>query len=156
MYMVPPNLFDILRFHFKYVFSVIDCDQARKRWDFVTNQCGKRGVSFRIHAVNPCIHDCSRIEQTTPFQAAPTMSPAEATEEPEEPYALCPLMTKPPLPVAMADRSMLAPKPVDWPNTTQFLRAWLLPGEPPSWPPACSYKPMTSPPEFPYPSQWAR
>ena len=61
------------------------------------------------------------------------MSPAEATEEPKQTYVLYPLMmkplmTKPPLPkpplpkpprpAASADRSMPAPKPVDWPNTT--------------------------------------
>ena len=43
---------------------------------------------------------------------------AEATGRPEVSPALCPLMTKPPVPAAMAERLMLAPNPPLLPNTT--------------------------------------
>ncbi len=63
MYLVSHDLSGFLRFHFKYGFLVIRCEQARIRWVFVTRQCGTRGVLFRIYAVNLAVHDCARIGQ---------------------------------------------------------------------------------------------
>ena len=84
MYLVSRDFPGFLRFYFKYGLLEIRCEQARIRWGFVTRQCGTRGVSFRMHAVNPAINSCTRIGRLAVFFAgsggAPLRRPARPSD----------------------------------------------------------------------------
>ncbi len=84
MYLVFRDFPGFLRFYFKYGLLEIRYEQARIRWGFVTIQCGTRGVSFRMHAVNPAINNCTRIGRLAVFFAgsggAPLRRPARPSD----------------------------------------------------------------------------